>query len=500
MIYTPYYSSIIKSKNIKRKNNFFTFKEHPQILFSYVLIEKFIHNKPVITNKYTPSIYHTYFSWINFNNKVNNNNINLDSIIRYFTSLFIFKMKNKLNGESPVYHFFNTYNFFYTNFSNYNRTLFKLLTSKENRYFYTQKTDIFFKSEIFQTLQENNLVLFNDLYKLFPGKKVKKVKKINKFDKNVLVSNSFSTVIKSRNYAINKDHIKIKFKRLFKFSSKIKVAYTNKLKLPFNSIFTKKIQLKKKGFNSKFKENVYNNNTSVVSAQSFVYKLAPTQFTESYVYQKSTDQIKKRISILTHSRFCFYKLNALSIARFQFETNRKVEMDKKQIITKKKKSAEFLNQLEQKRESRYRYVAIYIKDLVRITFFCMYLKKADFIANFYAFLLSKLPRKRKETKLIKFFVTLLKVFSVQRPERIAIRLRFQGRLNRWRRTKSITGQKGSLQYYSYKSRIEFGIGQAITRKGTQGIRVWLCYDAYFKEILKRSIFDYMSLSTLNNKF
>lgn len=62
MIYTPYYSSIIKSKNIKRKNNFFTFKKHPQILFSYVLIEKFIHNKPVITNKYTPSIYHTYFS------------------------------------------------------------------------------------------------------------------------------------------------------------------------------------------------------------------------------------------------------------------------------------------------------------------------------------------------------------------------------------------------------------------------------------------------------
>jgi hypothetical protein len=99
-------------------------------------------------------------------------------------------------------------------------------------------------------------------------------------------------------------------------------------------------------------------------------------------------------------------------------------------MIKKKKSAEFLNQLERKIESRYRYVAIYVKDLVRITFFCRYLKKADFIANFYAFLLSKLPRKRKETKLINFFVTILKVFSAQRIERIAVRLRFQGRLNR----------------------------------------------------------------------
>ena len=36
----------------------------------------------------------------------------------------------------------------------------------------------------------------------------------------------------------------------------------------------------------------------------------------------------------------------------------------------------------------------------------------------------------KETQLIKFFVKILKVFSVQRTERIAIRLRFQGRVNR----------------------------------------------------------------------
>ena len=148
------------------------------------------------------------------------------------------------------------------------------------------------------------------------------------------------------------------------------------------------------------------------------------------MYTNSTEQVKKRISILTHSRFFFYKLNALSITRFQFEIDLKKELKKNKIRIKKKKSADFINQLEQKIQSRYRYVAIYLKDIVRITFFSIFLKKADFIAHFYAFVLSKLPRKRKETKLIKFFVTILKVFSAQRPEMIGIRLCFQGRLNR----------------------------------------------------------------------
>ena len=51
-------------------------------------------------------------------------------------------------------------------------------------------------------------------------------------------------------------------------------------------------------------------------------------------------------------------------------------------IGKNKKSIEFLDELEKKRSSRYRNVAIYIKDIVRITFFARFLKKARFLANF----------------------------------------------------------------------------------------------------------------------
>jgi len=100
------------------------------------------------------------------------------------------------------------------------------------------------------------------------------------------------------------------------------------------------------------------------------------------------------------------------------------------LLFKSKKSFFFLSQLEQKLEARYRYVAVHIKDRVRVTFFAIYLKKAAFLATFYAFVLSKLPRKRKETKLISFMVTLLKIFAAERKEIIGIRIRFQGRLNR----------------------------------------------------------------------
>jgi ribosomal protein S3 len=80
-----------------------------------------------------------------------------------------------------------------------------------------------------------------------------------------------------------------------------------------------------------------------------------------------------------------------------------------------------------------------------------------------------------------------------------VRFRVQGRLNRWRRTKNITGQKGYLDLYSYNSRIEFGRAQAITRKGTQGIRIWICYNQKFSVILKKAIFNYRILNSIKQK-
>lgn len=503
MPYTNSFLFSVKNKQKQTQINLLSAKDQLSIYFAYIAIESFIYRR---TNKdkslsQVYSIEDMYISWASFMRKSTHSKVNLDSIIRYFTILFTFKSKTGQFKESESIKYFNSFNLFYINESSNINTIYS--ASRQEQYFYGKVINVLIKADFFDILNENNVILFNKVVKspksvtTKPGKL--KFKGIGSKEK--LVSSFFKDTIKRITNGVKEYKVKFKFKRLVRFAGKLKQTYSNNINIPYIYNFIKKLKKKrvsKKKVGNKLialtiKSDKFFHKGVQTKPQSFKYRIAPTQFNESYAYSNTTEQVKKVISLLTHSHFSFYKLNALSITRFQFEIARNKELKKNQIMTKKRKSGEFLSQLEQKIEARYRYIAIYVKDLVRITFFCMYLKKADFIANFYAFILSKLPRKRKETKLINFFLRILKVFSAQRPEMIAVRLRFQGRLNRWRRTKSITGQKGYLEYYAYKSRIEFGIGQAITRKGTQGIRVWLCYNFQFKDILKKSILNYISL-------
>ncbi len=112
-----------------------------------------------------------------------------------------------------------------------------------------------------------------------------------------------------------------------------------------------------------------------------------------------------------------------------------------------------------------------IPDLARFSFICIYFKKPSALSKIFAIGLSSLPRNRKETQFLRFLIKLIKVFSSQRRERLGVRIRFKGRVNRWRRTKYVNGDKGKLPFYTYSSRIEIGESQAITRKGTLGIRI-----------------------------
>ena len=224
-------------------------------------------------------------------------------------------------------------------------------------------------------------------------------------------------------------------------------------------------------------------------------------------------KIKNRLCLLTNARFSRYYINARSVTRFAFDDHVKKSSIKyrsfvldnsirpRSFITnnlvKVKTSKIYLNKLTRNIERRFIYVAIFIKDIVRITFFCMFLKKANFMANFYAFAFSKLPRKRKETVFIRFLIKRLKSAATGRKEIIGIRFRFQGRVNRWRRTKFIIGQKGIWLFYSISSFVEFGQSQAVTRKGSQSIRIWLCYKSSFTPVLRKTIIDYIELSLKN---
>ena len=81
-------------------------------------------------------------------------------------------------------------------------------------------------------------------------------------------------------------------------------------------------------------------------------------------------------------------------------------------------------------------------------------------------------------------------------EIIALRLQFKGRINRWRRTKVITAQRGFMPLPTYYFRIEYGTSKAITRKGAFGIRIWLRYKLSLMVNLKAYLLNYMKYSKL----
>lgn len=154
-------------------------------------------------------------------------------------------------------------------------------------------------------------------------------------------------------------------------------------------------------------------------------------------------------------------------------------------------SARFLRHLEQERSGRFQYVAVQIPDLLRLSFVCRYFKKASVLAHIFALTLAALPRNRKETQFLRFLIKVVKVFSAQRTERLGVRLRFKGRVNRWRRTKHLIGEKGRLPLYTYSARLERGEAQAITRKGALGIRLWLAYHPSFARTFRRTLLAFV---------
>lgn len=154
----------------------------------------------------------------------------------------------------------------------------------------------------------------------------------------------------------------------------------------------------------------------------------------------------------------------------------------------------FLERIEHDLIQRYKYIAIYLQDFVRVCVLSFFLKKPTFLVNFIAFQIAKLPKNRKETTFIRFLIKFIKIFAAQRSDITAIKIEFKGRVNRWRRTKIIRGMRKVISYVRYDSAIEFGSGKAITRKGTLGIRLWFAYK--FTEVanIRKALLSYILYS------
>lgn len=176
-------------------------------------------------------------------------------------------------------------------------------------------------------------------------------------------------------------------------------------------------------------------------SQSYSFKLFATNKNRTQPVYFSLNHLKNLLTLITGSRFSLYGINAMAFSRFSFDQERKVGLYvnsfspiNAQVSPVKSLNAKtayrFIRSIERERLSRFRYVAVYIQDLIRIAFFSMFRKKSAFLATFLAFTLSKLPRNRKETQFIRFLRKLVKVFASQRKEILGIRIRFQGRVNR----------------------------------------------------------------------
>jgi hypothetical protein len=215
-----------------------------------------------------------------------------------------------------------------------------------------------------------------------------------------------------------------------------------------------------------------------VSRQPFVNKKI-VEIESAYPLKNYADLISK----LTGREVSVFFVNALALTRFAFQGE-----------GKGKSSQRFLQNIDREMVSRYKYVAVYIQDFIRVSFIALFLKKPTFLVQFMALQISKLPRNRKETKMLRFLIKVVKVFAAQRREVVGLRIAFKGRVNRWRRTKQIVGEKGILPLQSINTRIEFGSAKAVTRKGTLGIRLWICYNPVFRRELRKSFLDYIEYS------
>jgi hypothetical protein len=194
------------------------------------------------------------------------------------------------------------------------------------------------------------------------------------------------------------------------------------------------------------------------------------------VPRSPSSDVQALLSFFFRTPVHFTAVNALSLTSFAFnrERRRSVKADKGSVHKSGfsvKTSNLFLQQIETERSSRFQRAAVRIPDLVRLSFVSVYLKKPQVLASLFASTLAHLPRNRKETQFLRFLMKLVKVFTAQRKERRGVRLRFQGRVNRWRRTKHRQTERGKLNLFTYTTRLEYGTAQAITRKGAIGVRL-----------------------------
>ena len=402
-----------------------------------------------------------------------------------------------------------------------NLILFLLKEKKERN---SIKFQLIIQKTFFSKLQKNiwHLNFFKNLVRKKSG--FLQESKLKRLKKQILLRILSIKKTKNRNLNVKKT-VAWKFFDSFVFNSKKKkfdiFKFLSKRQLVVKQKLSKnkKFYGKRLRFKSKFKKNfkkklISKKRISLIITKKNVIKrkLAMTfklknrtRFLKQKVVFKRTWIGKRVVLSGKHLNFLQKKLilsswisksvnlffiNALSLTKFSYKKERKISKKSKKNFRVNK----YLSFFDRFFINRYKYIGIYIKDFVRIAFISIFFKKPSFLAKFVAFQLAKLPRNRKETSFIRFLIKVIRIFSAARSESLGVRIKFKGRVNRWRRTKFILGNRGDFPLGTISERIEQGTAQAINRKGAVGIRIWLRYESYYTPILKKHIINYIRYS------
>lgn len=204
-------------------------------------------------------------------------------------------------------------------------------------------------------------------------------------------------------------------------------------------------------------------------------------------YYTPISKIKKFLIKLTNCKINLIFINALSFTKFFYTI-----MENK----KKNKDKEKFNVLKIQRLmlNKFKYHAIFIKDFIHLTFICLLLKETPILVSFIGEQFKRLPKNRKQLKLLTFITQSLKILCQQRKEFLGFKLQIKGRLNRRNRTHKWTFKKGILPIQTNETRVEYGYSEGLTRSGLIGIKLWIFYQKSFKNLLKKKLIQYLYYS------
>lgn len=144
--------------------------------------------------------------------------------------------------------------------------------------------------------------------------------------------------------------------------------------------------------------------------------------------------------------------------------------------------------------NRYKYNAIFIKDFIFLAYITTLLKNPNPLVKFIAHQFKRLPKNRKQLKLLKFLNQSIYIFCKQRREILGFKFQITGRLNRRRRTHKWVFQKGILSLQTHESRVEYAYSEGFTRRGLIGIHLWFFYKKQFSILLKKKLIQYLFYS------